>query len=143
MGGGAFSLEENHCGVLRSLALRVFVNALEVVSKKQSDMLRSVLQGECSHLVSKRFLSALVDDLAGAIRPPAVVEGTRLSSVHEAALSIRCLGILGEHSDVAHKFLLSDMALESLEKARAACRSTHDVLAAEAEHTYSRLTEDA
>jgi len=140
---GAAGVEEYHCGILRSLALRVLANSLDVVARRQSDMLKSILQVRCSHLVSDKFLSALVDDLAGAIRPPAVVEGTRLSSAHEAALAIRCLGVLAEHSDMARKFLLSDDVLESLEKARAAGRSTHEVLAAEAERTYSRLTEDA
>lgn len=134
--------DEHHGGIMRALALRAFANALALVAQEQPTLLKSILDVQSHHLVSQPFISALLEDLAGAIRPPAVVQGTRLASAHEAALSIRCLGILGEHSDFAKSQIVSDSVLGSLEKARATGRSTHDVLAEEADRTYTRLTED-
>jgi len=134
--------DEQHGGIMRALCLRVFTNALAMVAQGQPNLLRSILEVQCQHLVSQDFVSALVEDLAGAIRPPAVVQETRLASAHEAALAIRCLGLLGEYSETAKKQILQDSVLDALEKARAVGRSTHDVLAEEADRAYARLTED-
>jgi len=49
---------------------------------------------------------------------------------------------LGEYSETAKKQILQDSVLDALEKARAVGRSTHDVLAEEADRAYARLTED-
>jgi hypothetical protein len=137
-GGGG----EHHGGTMRALCMRVFTNSLSLVAQQQPALLKSVLDAQSRHLVSRPFIAALLEDLAGAIRPPAVVRGTRLASAHEAALAVRCLGLLGEHSEYARKQVVVESVLGSLEKARATGRSTHEVLAEEAELTYSRLTED-
>ena len=134
--------DEHHGGMMRALCLRAFANALALVAREQPTLLKSILDVQSRHLVSRSFISALLEDLAGAIRPPAVVQGTRLASAHEAALAIRCLGILGEFSDHAKSQIVNESVLGSLEKARATGRSTHDVLAEEADRTYTRLTED-
>ena len=140
-GGGAGG-DEHHGGIMRALCLRAFTNSLGLVAQEQPTLLKSILSVQSRHLVSRAFISALLEDLAGAIRPPAVVQGTCLASAHEAALAIRCLGILGEHSDFAKAQILNESVLESLEKARSTGRSTHDVLAEEADRTYTKLTED-
>jgi len=134
--------DEHHGGTMRALCLRAFANSLALVAQEQPTLLKSILGVQSRHLVNQSFIKALLEDLAGAIRPPAVVQGTRLASAHEAALAIRCLGILGEFSDVAKKQIITDSVLASLEKARATGRSTHDVLAEEADRTYTKLTED-
>lgn len=134
--------DEHHGGIMRALCLRAFTNSIGLVAEHQPTLLKSILDVQSRHLVSPGFIAALLEDLAGAIRPPAVVQGTRLASVHEAALACRCLGLLGEFSESAKKQILNDSVLASLEKARAVGRSTHDVLADEADRTYTRLTED-
>ena len=137
-GGG----DEHHGGIMRALCLRVFANSLGLVAQQQPALLKSILDAQSRHLVSRAFIAALLEDLAGAIRPPAVVRGTRLASAHEAALAIRCIGLLGEHSNSAKSHLVSESVLGSLEKARATGRSTHEHLFEEAERAYARLTED-
>jgi hypothetical protein len=137
-GGGG----EQHGGIMRALCLRVFTNSLSLVAQQQPALLKSILDAQSRHLVSRSFIAALLEDLAGAIRPPAVVRGTRLASAHEAALAVRCLGLLAEHSEHAKKQVVTESVLGSLEKARATGRSTHEILAEEADITYSRLTED-
>ena len=134
--------DEHHGGIMRALCLRAFANSLALVAQEQPTLLQSILEVQCHHLVSQAFISALLEDLAGAIRPPAVVQGTRLASAHESALAIRCLGLLGEYSPSAKKQILHESVLGSLEKARATGRATHDVLAEEADRAYTRLTED-
>lgn len=134
--------DEHHGGIMRSLCLRAFANSLTLVAQEQPILLKSILEVQSHHLVSEGFISALLEDLAGAIRPPAVVQGTRLASAHESALAIRCLGLLGEYSSSAKKQILHESVLGSLEKARATGRATHDVLAEEADRAYTRLTED-
>lgn len=134
--------DENHGGIMRALCLRAFTNSMGLVAEQQPALLKSILDVQSRHLVSRTFIASLLEDLAGAIRPPAVVQGTRLASAHEAALAIRCIGLLGEYSEVAKKQILNEAVLGSLEKARATGRSTHDVLAEEADRTYTHLTED-
>lgn len=129
-----------HGGILRTLALRTFANALAVLARHESEMLRLILSEHSEQLVSKSFLEALVDDLAGASRPPAVVAGTRLASPHEAALAASCLRILAEHSDKAAAFLTSsDQVLASLSRAGEAGRASHAMLANESELTLAVL----
>ena len=127
---------------MRALCLRAFTNSLGLVAQEQPTLLKSILDVQSRHLVSRSFINALLDDLAGAIRPPAVAQGTRLASAHEAALAIRCLGLLGEYSDVAKSQIINESVLGSLEKARATGKATHDILAEEADRAYTRLTED-
>lgn len=134
--------DERHGGIMRALCLRAFTNSIGLLSEEQPTLLKSILDVQSRHLVSRQFIAALLEDLAGATRPPAVVQGTRLASAHEAALAIRCLGLLGEFSEVAKKQIINDSVLGSLEKARATGRSTHNVLSEEADRTYTRLTED-
>lgn len=134
--------DEHHGGIMRALCLRAFTNSIGLVAQEQPALLRSILDVQSQHLVSRAFIATLLEDLAGAIRPPAVVQGTRLASAHEAALAIRCLGLLGEYSQVAKKQIMNESVLGSLEKARATGRSTHNILAEEADRTYTRLTED-
>jgi hypothetical protein len=91
------------------------------------------------------MLSSLVDDLAGANRPPGVVTGTRLASVHESVLSVICIRILAEHSDAAMEYLSKEESvavLEALEKARSAGKASHERLAQESEKTYLLLSQD-
>ena len=133
---------EQHGGIMRALCLRVFTNALTLVAQEQPALLKNILEVQSHHLVSEAFISSLLEDLAGATRPPVVVQGTRLASAHESALAIRCLGLLGEYSTSANKQILQESVLASFEKVRAVGRSTHDVLAEEADRAYTRLTED-
>jgi hypothetical protein len=133
--------ESRHDGILRASALRVFCNALYVVS--EGGRLERLLNRKDSPLVARPLLDSLLQDLKGATRPPSVVlAGSRLASVHEAALSIRCLRILGKHSEDCQDYLQTEKVLERLDTVRACGRSTHWVLQNEAEFTYSQLTED-
>jgi hypothetical protein len=135
-------LEElRHEGKLRSCALRVLCNSLAVVA--EGKMLEKVVKQAGCPLVNEQLLAALVQDLTGANRPPSVVmAGYKLASAHEAALALRCLRILGEHSDGCRAYLQTEEALERLETARACGRSTHFVLQQEADKTHSKMTED-
>ena len=133
--------EARHDGMLRASALRVLCNALSVAAENK--VLGRLLCVPGSQLVSRNLLDVLIQDLKGATRPPSIVMAeSRLSSVHEAALSVRCLRILGEHSEQCEDYLQREHVLERLEMARACGRSTHWVLQDEAELTYSKLTED-
>ena len=136
-----------HGSVLRSLAMRTFANALSVLSKYESQSLQSILSDK-SPLVSESFLAALVEDLAGASRPPAIVAGTRLASSHEAALAAMCLRILAEHSEMATKRLIPPKqerqpVLDALIKARNAGLASNSMLAEESERAFLVLSEDA
>jgi hypothetical protein len=96
-----------------------------------------------SRLGSSSLIQSLVQDLQGANRPPSVVQaGYQLASAHEAALVVKCLRLLGEHSPVVQEVLQSEPVLQRLELARTCGRSTHVVLQQEAEQTYAKLTED-
>jgi hypothetical protein len=135
-----------HGGVLRSLAMRTFANALSVLSKYESQSLRSILSDK-SPLVSESFLAALVEDLAGASRPPAIVAGTRLASSHEAALAAMCLRILAEYSVMATKRLVPPKqerqpVLDALDKARNAGLASSSILALESERAFMVLSQD-
>ena len=133
--------EARHAGVLRAAALRVLCNALSVAA--EGKFLDPLVCVPDSPLVSRNLLDVLIQDLKGATRPPGVVMAeSRLSSIHEAALAVRCLRILGEHSEECEAYLQREHVLERLEMARACGRSTHWVLQDEAEFTYSKLTED-
>jgi hypothetical protein len=134
--------EPYHGGVLRTLALRTFANALSLLGSSESEMLRSVLSEHSPHLVGEPFLAALVEDLAGATRPPAVVAGTRLASPHEAALSAVCLRILAEHSVGATTILKSEQVLAALDKAQQAGRASHSMLAQESDRAFALLSRD-
>mmetsp|Transcript_11265 Transcript_11265/g.28506 ORF Transcript_11265/g.28506 Transcript_11265/m.28506 type:complete len:640 (+) Transcript_11265:152-2071(+) len=98
------SAELKHEAKLRSLAMRVFCNALENISKTKE--LPHILHGhktdsQPSRWVKPAFLLSLVQDLQGAGRPPSISETSyKLASVHEAALAARCLRLLaGYESD--------------------------------------------
>jgi len=105
--------ELRHEAKLRSLALRVFCNALDNLSKTKElpdilhpsldDTQRVVHTDSGSRLPSRwvkpAFLLSLVQDLQGAGRPPSVSEtGYKLASVHEAALAARCLRLLAGYT---------------------------------------------
>jgi hypothetical protein len=133
--------EVRHEGKLRACALRVLCNSLAVVA--EGKMLEKVVKQAGCPLVNEQLLVALVQDLKGANRPPSVVmAGYKLSSAHEAALALRCLRILGEHSDGCRAYLQTEEVLERLDMARACGRSTHLVLQQEADKTHSKMTED-
>jgi hypothetical protein len=134
--------EPYHGGVLRTLALRTFANALSLLGNSESEMLRSILSEHSPHLVGESFLAALVEDLAGATRPPAVVAGTRLASPHEAALAAVCLRILAEHSVAATKILSSEQVLAAFDKAQQAGRASHSMLAQESDRAFTLLSRD-
>ena len=122
--------ELRHEAKLRSLALRVFCNALENLSKtkelhdilypnnnntnntisakrkgQQSNNIPSTSTTTTTRWIRPTFLLSLVQDLQGAGRPPSVSEtGYKLASVHEAALAVRSLRLLsGYHSADAGK----------------------------------------
>ena len=94
-----------HGGLLRSMALRVFMNALTVLSENQSTLLSNTLK--TSPLTSHEFVQSLAEDLLGASHLPAVVAGTRLASAHEAALATRCIGLLVQHSPPVRRMMLA------------------------------------
>ena len=125
---------------MRAFALRVFCNALENLARAKGLDDDTVLTPS---LIQRPLLQSLVADLQGANRPPSVVEaGYQLTSVHEAALAMKCLRILGDHSPVVHDFFQSEPVLERLQLARTCGRATHMVLQQEAERTYSKVSED-
>ena len=137
--------EGRHASKIRAFGLRVLCNALSNLA--ETEHLGKILQNpkENPHpLTEKVLLDSLVEDLKGVNRPPSIVQaGTNtLASVHEAALAVRILRILGEHSDTVQAILQSDVVLERLEVARTTGRATHIVLQQEAERTYAKLTED-
>ena len=101
--------ELRHEARLRSLALRVFCNALDYLSgtKELPEILHPFVNDrqtshkahpsirKSSRWVKPAFLLSLVQDLQGAGRPPSVSEtGYKLASVHEAAMAARCLRLL-------------------------------------------------
>jgi len=161
--------ELRHEARLRSLAMRVFCNALENLSRTKE--LHSILHCSpntmASQWVKPAFLLSLVQDLQGAGRPFSVSEtGYKLASVHEAAMTARCLRLLagydgdeseddgedshphvlssndGEDQEAVRDFLRSEAVLERLEYARSCGRVHHAVLHYEAERTYNKLTEN-
>lgn len=136
--------DTHHGGVLRALALRTFANALSVLSKYEPESLQSILSGD-SPFATESFLAALVEDLAGASRPPAIVAGTRLASPHEAALAAMCLGVLSKHSPTIAKILVpsnqeQQPVLDALDKARSAGLASNTMLAQESERAFLLLT---
>jgi len=135
--------DEHHGGSMRAMALRAFSNALMLMAEKQPKILHSVLTVQAPQLISQRLLDALMEDVKGAGRPPAVVAGTRLASQHESALAIRCLRILVGHSVEAKRRLKTDDSIETLEKAQHVGKSTHKILEDEATKCLAILTEDA
>ena len=107
--------ELKHEAKLRSMAMRVFCNALENLSERKElarhlhssitdTPVNSKPNRQPSRWVEPAFLLSLVQDLQGAGRPPSVSETSyKLSSVHEAALAARCLRLLaGYKSDDSH-----------------------------------------
>ena len=101
------SEELEHEAKLRSLAMRVFCNALENLfkTKELTHILHSTIAdipftnhkagGQPSQWVKPAFMLSLVQDLQGAGRPPSISETNyKLASVHEAALAARCLRLL-------------------------------------------------
>jgi hypothetical protein len=134
--------EPYHGGILRTLALRTFANALSLLGSRESELLRSILLEHSPHLVSESFLAALVEDLAGATRPPMVVAGTRLASPHEAALAAMCVRILAEHSVAATKILTSEQVFAALDKAQQAGQASHSMLAEESDRAFALLSRD-
>jgi hypothetical protein len=137
--------ENKHASIIRAYALRVLCNALSnLASSSEENTLSTMLESSTgSLLIHPKLLDTLATDLQGANRPPSVVEsGCSLASIHEAALAVRCLRILGEHSSKVKQFLQSDTVLDRLEAARSSGRATHVVLQEEAEQIVSKLTED-
>jgi hypothetical protein len=136
------TLEEiRHESQMRASSLRVLCNILIFCSKM------NVLPRFCGDpdawLNKQDLWRSLVSDLKGVNRPPSVVlTGNRLSSAHEAVLALRCLRILGFHSEQCKAYMQKDHVLGRLEHARACGRSTHLVLQQEAEKAYDLFTED-
>lgn len=138
--------EDHHASQIRALGIRVMCNALGNLS--ELDTLGAILKGteEGPHpFTQKVLLDSLMEDLKGVTRPPSVVQaGTNtLSSIHEAALALRILRILGENSEIVRHFLGSDAFLERMEVARTCGRATHIFLQQEADRTYAQLTGSA
>lgn len=134
--------DEHHGGSMRSMALRALTNALEVLDCHQPKILAAILNQYTSGLTSLALITALVDDLAGASRPPAVVAGTRLASQHEAVYALKALRLLGRSSSTARRRIANESTLNMIAKARDAGASTHAVLAEEARLSYQQLSED-
>ena len=138
--------EAHHASKIRAFGLRALCNALSNLS--EAGLLRQILnrsiKGKKHPLTEQAMLDSWVEDLKGVNRPPSVVHaGTNtLASVHESAIAIRILRIMGENSEQVQEFLRSDRVLERLEVARTSGRATHMVLQQEAERTYTKLTED-
>ena len=133
---------ESHGGEIRSLALRALSNALTLIATQKPRILQNVLSVQAPQLIGLPLLDALLEDVQGATRPPAVVAGTRLASPHESALAVHCLHILGEHSDAVAEYVLTEERMEALLKARNVGKSTHRVLEQCAEEAYMELSED-
>lgn len=134
--------DAHHGGLLRSMALRVLANSLTVLSENQGNLLTKVLK--TSPLTSCDFIQSLAEDLLGANRPPAVVAGTRLASVHEATLATRCITLLAQHSPhvqllLANPKATTQVTLEVLHRNQEVVR--HDVLVDETKQAYQALTE--
>lgn len=147
-----YPYQDHHASSLRSMALRVLVNALTLLSIHQRTVLQSLLlhgggSSSSSHTglwTSHALIQALTDDLQGASRPPtAVLHSTgRLASCHEACLAVQCLGVLAEHNVEAQRMILqNDSTLLWLERARTVGRSTNMVLYEHAEKVYAFFTE--
>lgn len=137
--------EDQYASQIRALGIRVLCNALGNLS--EMNLLRAILEGaeqDAHPFTQKVFLDSMMEDLKGVNRPPSVVHsGTNtFSSIHEAALVLRILRILGENSEIVRKFLGSDVFLERMELARTCGRATHIALQQEADRTYAQLTED-
>jgi len=120
-----------HFVSLRTLALRVLVNALVVLVTKK-DAVRNVLSSSQNKpwirldpFWTHEFLQNCIHDIRGAGRPP----HTYLGSSNEAALSIRFLRFLAIYSkDAKHHLMqaLSSMGLqEALDRAFVVGMSTH------------------
>ena len=135
--------DEYHGGRMRSMALRVLVNALTILDSTQPRLLGTIMAG--SAMESQRVLQALAEDLLGATRPPAVVVGTRLASVHEAALVMKGLRLIAQYSDKAPSLLVNPKNMEHpiLETLLRAKHVPHAVLQREAHETYAVLSQDA
>eukprot|EP00534_Pseudo-nitzschia_fraudulenta_P001978 CAMPEP_0201118558 /NCGR_PEP_ID=MMETSP0850-20130426/2768_1 /ASSEMBLY_ACC=CAM_ASM_000622 /TAXON_ID=183588 /ORGANISM="Pseudo-nitzschia fraudulenta, Strain WWA7" /LENGTH=661 /DNA_ID=CAMNT_0047383869 /DNA_START=223 /DNA_END=2208 /DNA_ORIENTATION=- len=109
--------EIRHEARLRSLAMRVFCNSLDNLSKtgelqevlyptarnetnkvfhtKNSNSSPTKTETTPSRWVQPALVLSLLQDLQGAGRPPSVSEsGYKLASVHEAAMAARCLRLL-------------------------------------------------
>lgn len=133
-----------HGGVMRSMGLRVFTNALTVLSKHRPDLLSSLISSSKT-LTSREFVQSLSEDLVGGTRLPAVVIGTRLASAHEAALATRCIKILAASSPNVQRLVANPKAeehptLDILVKNYESVR--HDVLEEESQLAYSELSRD-
>lgn len=129
-----------HGGLLRSMALRVFTNALTVLSENQSTLLSNILK--TSPLTSREFVQSLAEDLLGASRLPAVVAGTRLASAHESALATRCIGLLAQHSPPVRHMLAANQTSPTLELLKKNQEVRLDFLVCETKKTYSVLSQD-
>ena len=143
LGGGISVDEGQHLSQIRAFSVRALCNALSIVAHER--LLAGILEKSKDHpLTDKVLLECLVNDLEGANRPPSIVHAgmNTLASIHETALAIRILRIMGDHSAVVASFLRSDRVLERLETARAIGRTSHIALQQEAERVYSSLTED-
>ena len=133
--------DDLHVGTMRSLALRVFANALTILSEYQASVLENLLRNKIPHWTSKELVDALVVDLHGSYRPPTAAP--HLSTQHDAVLAIRCLGCLSKHNVAAAKYIVANQgALSLLDGARAVGRSTHVLLHEVASQVYEQLTEE-
>jgi hypothetical protein len=143
LGRGASIDEGRNASQIRACSIRVLCNALSIMAQER--LLVGIFEKSKDHpLTDKVLVQGLVDDLEGVNRPPSVVHaGTNtLASIHESALVVRILRILGDHSPLVDSLLRSDLVLERLETAQAVGRASHMALQREAERTYGSLTED-
>jgi len=135
-------MEEQHAGHFRALALTALANAFDLLARYQPSILKSILHIQSPQLRSKTVLHALTEDLQGVHRPPSVVQGTRLASVHEAVLALRCLRRLVEHSTQARSGLQNSSTLSLLDGAKQIGKATHLVLFDVASQVQQFLTEE-
>ncbi|GAX26379.1 hypothetical protein FisN_2Hh203 [Fistulifera solaris] len=133
--------DDIHVGKMRSLALRVLANALTILSEYQADVLENLLRDRIPRWTSEQLIDALVADLHGSYRPPTAAP--HLSTQHDAALAMQCLGYLSKHSVSTARYIESNpSALSLLDGARTVGRSTHVLLHELSTKIYEQLTEE-
>lgn len=133
--------DDMHVGKMRSLALRVLANALTILSEYQATVLENLLCNRVSQWTSEELIDALIADLHGSYRPPTAAP--HLSTQHDAALAIQCLGCLSKHNVSTAEYIVANQgALSLLDGARGVGRSTHVLLHELSSQVYEQLTEE-
>ena len=129
----ALTGDANHAGRLRSLLMRVWANALQVLHTYDPVALTTLLQHQ-TDITSRQVLNVLLEDVEGCSRPPlAAVMGTRLASPHESVWALVALRILAQHSMAARQNLEGTAYADKvLDKAVMVGSAVHDVLHHEA-----------